>query len=148
MREVTVSLTVDVHPSSLDLALRAALGTHITGISTYGSNRPLSLWMDDAAVPADDAAAVTIANAHDPVFLNADTLQIPADGATAATITVYAPRSGAAAVSLLVAGTAVPVTLTGGVGTLAITSADPASIDISVQNPANRSTDLLTVEAR
>jgi hypothetical protein len=92
-------------------------------------------------------AALAAANAHDPVILSVDRTSIPADGATEAVVTVRAPKPGAAAVSLLVAGSPIAVTLTNGVGTIRITSADPASIPVSVQNPANRSTDSLTVEA-
>src|SRR5689334_18118248 len=147
MRELNVALTVEANPGGLDSALRAALASKIIGISTYGPDRPISIWLDDSATPADDLTAAGIADTHDPVFLSTDTTSIPADGSTAAMITIHAPKAGAAPVTLLVVGTPIPVTLIDGIGTLAITSADPASIGISVQNPANRSTDSITVEA-
>jgi hypothetical protein len=147
MREYNVTLDIEVNPGGLDAALRSALGSLVNGLSTYGPTRPTSIWLDDAATSGDDTTASTVATTHDPVFLSAERLTIPADGTTAATITVRAPRSGAAPVVLLVAGVAVPVTLTAGVGTINITSADPALIEVSVQNAANRSSDSLTVEA-
>jgi hypothetical protein len=85
--------------------------------------------------------------AHDPVFISADKTVITANGIDAAIITVSAPKQAAAAVSLLVAGTIVPVSLTNGVGTVEIASDDPASILVSVQNPTNRCLDTITIEA-
>jgi hypothetical protein len=147
MKELNITLT-SVHPAALDAALRAALPGKVFGISSYGSVRPISIWLDDSVTPVDEATAASIANGHDPVFLSVDRATIQANGTDAATITVSASRPGAAAVTLLVAGSAVPVTLSGGVGAIQIASADPASILISVQNPSNRSTDQITVEAQ
>jgi hypothetical protein len=153
MKERNVTLA-DVHPAALDAALHAALPGRVLGISTYGAARPLSIWLDDGATPLDETAATAIASAHDPVFLAADRpleagrALIQANGTDAVTITVSAPKPGAAAVTLLVAGSTVPVPLSGGLGAIQITSADPASIPISVSNPSNRSTDQITVEAQ
>jgi hypothetical protein len=147
MKELNATLT-NVHPGALDAALRAALPGKVLGVSTYGPARPVSIWLDDSTTPSEETTAANTANAHDPVFLSADKTAIQANGTDTATITVSAPKPGAAAVTLLVAGSAVPVTLAGGVGAIQITSADPVSIPVSVQNPSNRSTDQITVEAQ
>ncbi len=146
MRELNMTLDA-VHPAALDAALRAALPGKVVGVSTYDPARPISIWLDDSATPDDEASAASLAAAHDPIFLSADRQNIAADGSDAASLTVSAPKPDAAPVTLLVAGTVVPVTLTDGVGTLSIVSADPTTIAVSVQNAANRSTDQLTIEA-
>ena len=153
MKEVNVTLTT-VHPAALDAALHAALPGRVSGISSYGSARPLSIWLDDSVTPLDEATVTAVAETHDPVFLSADRpleagrVLIQADGMDTVTITVSAPRSDAAAVTLLVAGIAVPIALSGGIGAIQITSADPASVLVDVQNPSNRSTDQIIVEAQ
>jgi hypothetical protein len=146
MRELNMTLGA-VHPAALDAALRAALPGKAVGVSTYDLARPISIWLDDTATPDDEASAAALADAHDPVFLSADRQSITADGSDPANLTVTAPKPGAAPVTLLVAGTAVPVTLTDGVGVLSIVSTDPTTITVSVQNAANRSADQLTIEA-
>ncbi len=141
------------HAGGLGEALKASLPGLIIGVSTYGEpNRPVSMWLDDAATAEDQSTAQTVAGGHDPVFLSVDKTQIAANGMDMATITVRAPKQDAAAVTLLVSangGAAVelPITLTGGVGTDTITSLDPATITVSVKNPANRSTDQLVIQA-
>ena len=146
MRELNIAQN-DVHPGALDVALKTALPGKVFGLSTYGQPRPLSVWLDDSATPADETTAANTAAAHDPVFLSVDRQSIAANGVDAAIVTVNAPRPDVAPVVLLVAGAAVAVTLIGGVGTLSITSADPATIIVSVQNAANRSLDQLTIQA-
>ena len=147
MRELNLTLAA-VHIGALDVALRAALPGQIVGLSTYGTDRPLSIWLADSASQADQTAAAANATAHDPVFLSADKTDIAADGLDTATITVQAPKPGAAPVSLLIGGVAVPVSLTNGVGTVTIRSSDPAIVAISVQNPQNRTADQIVVTAR
>lgn len=146
MRELNATLSA-VHPAAFDAALRAALPGKVVGVSTYDLARPISIWLDNSATPGDDATVSTLAAAHDPVFVSADRQSIVANGSDAAILTVNTPKQGAAAVTLLVAGAAVPVTLTNGVGTLSIVSADPTTISVSVLNAANRSTDQLTIQA-
>ena len=146
MRELSL-MAGEVNSGGLDAALKAVMGSKVLGVSTYGPLRPISVWLDETTTPGDDADATSIVSAHDPVFLSVNRTSIPADGATEAVVTVRAPGKNAADVSLIVAGTVVPVTLINGVGTIRVSSADPASIPVSVQNPANRSTDSLTVEA-
>jgi len=146
MQEITVALD-NPQVTALDTALRAALGSKCSGVSTYGTGRPVSIWLDDTAVQADIDTATAIATAHDPVFLTASKSTIAADGVDTATITVQAPKSGAAAVTLLMGSTPVPVTLAAGVGTVVITSLDPTVITVTVQTPANRTTDTLTIQA-
>src|SRR5262249_37575516 len=97
---------------------------------------------------ADDTLATLTANSHDPVFLSVDRQTITADGLDAATVTVRALKADAAPIILLVAGTAVPVTLTNGLGQVTIRSSDPATLAISLQNPQNRTTDQIVVTAR
>ena len=146
MREVNVTL-LGVHTDALTVALRAALGPNkALGISTYGSARPISIWLVDNTTPLDDQLAIVIAQAHDPVFLSVDKATITANGVDMATVHVLAPKS-SATVTLVIGNTPVPVTLTGGVGNITIVSTDHAMIPISVQNPANRTTDTVIVEA-
>jgi hypothetical protein len=146
MREVNVTLS-NVHSDALTAALRSALGVNkALGISTYGSSRPISIWLADSATTPDEQQATAIALAHDPVFLSVDKATIAANGIDIATVHVLAPKPGAT-VTLSIGNTPVPVTLTGGVGNITIVSSDPAAIPVSVQNPANRTTDTVIVEA-
>ncbi len=147
MRELNMTPGA-VHIGALDATLKAAVPGKVIGVSTYGPDRPISIWMQDSATPSDETTLTTLAAAHDPVYLSVDKPAITADGSDTATITVNASKPGAAPVSLLVAGVVVPVTLVNGIGTVTITSADPASIPISVQNAANRTTDQVIVTAR
>lgn len=133
-----------VAPTALDLALRTALPAILIGVSSYGPDRPVAIWLNEAATAGDIATAQAIASAHDPVFMTVDKISIAADGIDSATITV---RAAGAPVTLLVDSTPVPVTLNGRIGTLAITSLDPALIRVAVQAAANRTTDQLVVEA-
>lgn len=136
-----------VQLQALDAAIRAALGAKMCGLSTDGPNKPITLWLDDAALPADLTTAQSIAAAHDPVFLSADKLTIKADGLDTATLTVVAPNVNGAPVTLLINSQVVPVTLTNGIGTVQIVSLDPCPIWVTVQSPANRTTDRLEVLA-
>ena len=45
--------------------LKTGLPGKVIGVSTYGPLRPISIWMDDSALPADDTAALNIAAAHE-----------------------------------------------------------------------------------
>lgn len=110
------------------------------------------LSMDDTAQPADDTAALNLAAAHDPVFLSADKTTIQANGTDLATITVNAPKSGAAPVTVVCTPTAGPqvteaVPLVAGVGTMQFKSSVQGSYTLTVQNPSNRSTDALVITA-
>ncbi len=147
MQEINATLTA-WREEALHAALKTALGAKCYGISTYGPGRDISIWLDDTAVQADKDSAAALAAAHDPVFLSVDKTTITANGTDAATVTVRAGKPGAAAVTLLVNGaTDWAFTLTDGVGSDTLTAIDPATITISVKNPDNRSTDVLTVEA-
>jgi hypothetical protein len=137
-------LIENLHTPALHNALAAVLGGNFIGISTYGTDRPFSAWL---AGPDDETAAIVVITAHDPVSLSVDKSTITADGRDTATITVQTFRPDAEPVTLLVNDTPVPITLTNGIGTLEITSDDPTTITIVVQNPENRTTDILTVEA-
>ena len=105
-----------------------------------------AVWLDDSATEFDDMTAQAQAAAHDLIFLSIDKTQIVADGIDKATITITALPSGAPVI-LLVAGTPVNVIFVNGVGAVTVSSIDPSTIPISVQNPANRTTDTFTVEA-
>lgn len=132
---------VNAEVGALDAALRAD-GIGITGVSAgpYGIIVHL--------LSADDAgAAAGVVDAHDPVWISVDKTLISADGSDTATITVRAPKAGAAPVTLLVDGVSTPVMLTDGVGTLSVAAADPGVIDVSVEFPANRTTDTLEILA-
>jgi hypothetical protein len=169
MRDLTVTMDF-LHIAAFDAALRAALPGKIVGVSApvaanghvlsranagQSGNRTLlvgqvRVHLDDTATPADEALVNGLALAHDPVFLSVDKTTILAAHAPtdAVTVSVWSPKMGAAPVTLIIARTAVPVTLTEGIGTVVINSADPASVGVSLQNPANRSTDQLVIEAR
>jgi len=151
MQEVNATLTA-WHSPALHAACVAALGFvesggKFGGVSTYGAGRPISLWLDDSAAQSDLDTAAALAAAHDPVTITVDKTTITANGTDAATVTVRAGKPGAAAVTLLVNGVDWNITVTDGVGSDSLTSLDPVTITISVKNPANRSTDVLTVEA-
>jgi hypothetical protein len=168
MREIVVTIDY-LHIEAFDAALKAALPGKALGVSApigadgqvlsrsnpdANGNTTIALGrvrvhLDDTATAADETTIAGIAQAHDPVLLSADRTTIVAANppTDTAMVTVRALKAGAGPITLLVAGTAAPVPLTGGVGTLAISSADPATIAVSVQNPSNRSTDLVLIEA-
>lgn len=151
MKEINATLS-DWHSPALHAACVAALGFvenggKFGGVSTYGAARPISLWLDDSASAADETTAANLAAAHDPVHLSIDKTTILANGTDAATVTVRAGKPGAAAVTLLVNGVDWNITMANGLGVDTLTSLDPVVITISVKNPDNRSTDVLTIEA-
>src|SRR5260221_7928032 len=94
MREVNVTLAA-IHTLALDSALRAALPGKVVGVSTYGPERPVSLWLEDSATDLDVTSAEALAAAHDPVFLTVGKTHIEADGVDTSTITVSAVPAGA-----------------------------------------------------
>ena len=143
---VSVPMAFQGNIGALDPACRAA-SVKCTGVSAWGDLRPVQVYLDDTYVQADVDAVTAAANAHDPVNLKVDKTSIKADGQDTATITISAPKPGAAPVTLLVSGNPVAVTLTNGVGNLALVSNVIGSIVISVQNPTNRSADTLTIIA-
>jgi hypothetical protein len=146
MKELTT--TVDhLNAAALDAVLRAALPGKVFGISDYGSSRPVSIWLDETITPADETTALNLAAAHDPVFVSIDKTTIRANGTDTATISVSAPKSGAASVSLLIDGTPVPVLMSSGVGSITLTSADPVQLTVGVQNGANRFVGQFVIEA-
>lgn len=141
-------MTIDaLHEAALDQAIHSTIGSMFIGLSTYGGTRPISLWFEDAATPNDIMAATVILTTHDPVFLSINKTRIAANGLDAAIVTVRVLRLNAEPVTLLVNNAPVLITLTNKIGTLEITSADPANITIAVQNPVNRTTDSLILEA-
>lgn len=145
-----IEVSVDIYPSEaggLTAALKDILPGKVIGVSTYGSIRPVSVWLEDSATEADQEQARLAALDHDPVFLSIDKTVIAANDTDTATITVEAPREGAAPVNLLVNGVVCPVTLTGGVGSLEITASDPGLITVSLQYPLNRSATQFTIQA-
>src|SRR5579871_4245194 len=141
------TILLQANAPALDQAIRAAIAPNmLLGVNaasagvTNGKATPAfsSVMIDDATSAADQNTASTIMTAHDPVFLAVDKPSIKSDNVDAATITISAPKPGAAAVTLRIGGSAMPVTLTNGVGSVQVTSAAPASIAVSVQNPQNR----------
>lgn len=109
----------------------------------------------DFALSADETkrqAAAAIVATHDPVFLTADKTSIAANGTDAVTVTVSAPKVGAAPVTLLITkpdGSTVTqaVTMTGGAGSVQLKTLLYGSYGITITNSANRTMDVLTVEA-
>lgn len=141
--------------SALSNALLAALPGVVDGISTYGANRDISLWLNGqpAVLTApQEITAQDIFDDHDPVFLTIDKTEIEADGTELATITVNAPKPGAAAITLVCTkpdGTTVTesVSLVSGVGITTFKTKVEGIYTITLQNPSNRTTDSLTIEA-
>lgn len=133
---------IKAETGALDAAIRAALGDVITGVSTgpYGVRVHFVAEPDEATL----SSAQSVVDAHDPVFLQVNKTTITADGADEAVVTVTTPKAGAAAVTLDINGQAVAVDETGQV---AIASLDAQTITVSVQNPANRSTQMITIKA-
>lgn len=133
-------------------ALRAALGAKVFGISDDGRALPVSIWLDDTATPGDVTTASNLAAAHDPVNLTTDKTSVQADGNDTATISVSAPKPGAAAVTLVctkpdASQVTQAVTLVAGAGTIQFKTIIPGTYSVTVQNPANRSGDTITIEA-
>jgi hypothetical protein len=146
MRELSINAGV-VNSGALNVALRAVLPGKVAGISTYELSQPISIWLEDAATASDSATALNTVAAHDPVFLSVDKSTIQADGTDPCTVTVRAPKANAAPVTLLVNGIDYPMSLTDGVATDTLVALDPTTVIITVKNPANRSTDTLTIQA-
>lgn len=153
MQELNVSIPYwPINLTGLDTAIKAALGAKCYGVSIYGAGRPISVWFDGTATPADLTTATNLANAHDPVMLGADKGVIISDGNDTVTITVATPKPGAAAVTLVCtkpdsSQVTQAVTLNAGAGTVAFKTIIPGTYIITVQNPANRSGDSLAIEA-
>lgn len=149
----TLNISMDyLNAQGLTNAIRAALGVKCFGLSDDGRARPISIWLDDTATPGDLTTATNLANAHDPVSLTADKTSVQSDGVDTATISVAAPKPGAAAVTLVCtkpdsSQVTQAVTLNAGAGTVAFKTIIPGTYTITVQNPANRSGDSLTIEA-
>lgn len=159
MQIYTQPLTV-CNPSALSQALTAVLPAVMAGGGIQAHTDPanaviggmIDVNIADNATASDKANITGIINAHDPVFLTVDKTRLKADDTERCTINVTAPKPGAAAVVLSIScnGSApvdFPVSLAGGVGSDYFTCKDPASITIRVKNGANRSVDILTVEA-
>jgi hypothetical protein len=136
-------LTGSVHLAGLNGALRAVF-PQVLGLSGYGPSRPISIWLESAPSPAEQSTIDTTIAAHDPVFLSVDKNSIRADGVDEAVVTVTTPKTGAAPVTLIVNGVEVAPDEAGQVH---ISSLDPQTISVSVKDPANRTTDTLTIEA-
>lgn len=152
MAELRFRLPTLVNTSGLDAALRAVLNSKCTGVSTYIEPGLVSVWLTDAATGDDAAAARVICGQHDPAFLTVDQATIPADGVTTATITVSAPRDGAAPIVLvctLPSGNqqSQAVALSGGVGSVGFNTVIPGVYTFTLQNPQNRTGDVLKVTA-
>lgn len=131
---------------ALDAALRAALDDDYAGLSfgavdLDGSN--LQLHFHEGPTSQAITTARLVADAHDPVHLSVDKATIAADGVDEATITVRA----ASPVTLDVGGVAVAVELADGVGEVGLTSADPRTIRVRVQDADNRCAQVLEVRA-
>lgn len=138
----------EIHLGALDAALRSALGDKIIGLSTYGSDRPISVWMTDAATSEDVAVAQSVVVAHDPVFLSVDKTSIVNDGVDEATIIVQAVRPDPAPVILIADGYEVPVSLENGVGSLSVSSIDAGIMVWAVKDAGNRTADKVQIEVR
>lgn len=149
--QVIPSTLKTVNSDALTAALKAALPGKIDGISTYGPARPITIWMGDNAVDADGPVALGVYTAHDAVTLSADKLSILANGIDAATITVTAQPGGAPCTLVITqpggAQVTQAVTMNAGFGTIAFTTVVPGVYTFALQNPANRTTDMLTVTA-
>src|SRR5690242_7783284 len=117
----TQALIGQCNAGALDQALKVALPGKVIGVSTYGPDMPITMFLEDSASAGDIVTAQALATAHDPVFLGTNKKQIAADGIEMAGIIVQAPKPGAANVVLTVTVSGVsqdlPITLVSGIGT-------------------------------
>jgi hypothetical protein len=140
---------------ALHSALVTALPGVVDSISAYGPDRPIDLWLAGQGAILSAPQQVTaqgIFDNHDPVFLSANKTIIQADGTETVTITVSAPKQGAAATTVICTkpdGTTLTqaVALTLGVGTTTLKTKIEGTYTITLQNPSNRTTDSLTIQA-
>jgi hypothetical protein len=56
----------DINAQQLDGELNAGIPDKVFGLSTYGPDRQISVWMDDSATPADQQTAADLVAAHVP----------------------------------------------------------------------------------
>lgn len=155
MQQIIVSVR-DLHTQALQNALSSTLGALSTGVTTARDQQVNGVMLSfaDQAQPADITNAQAIAAAHDPVFLSADKTSIQANGTDTVTILVQAPKQGAVPVTLSVSNGSSssdwgPFTLNqSGAGSDTFVATDPGVYVITVKNPANRSTDQITIIAR
>lgn len=162
MTRITTLNAPNIHLAALDAALRAALPNKVFGLNaSIGANGlvtvrnnngqvingQFAVILDDATIQADDTTAQTVTDAHDPVFIAADKMTILANGTDVVIITINAPKQGAAPIVLLINSIPTPVPLKSGVGQVKISSPTVGALNISLQNPGNRSADVLTVQA-
>lgn len=141
--------------AALSAALAAALPGVVDSISTFGPTRPIIMYLlgnEPVLTAPQQATAQGVFDAHDPVFLSVDKKSVAADGTDQITITVSAPKPGAAAITLICTkpdgGTVTQsVSLTAGVGTTTFKTRVPGDYTITLQSPANRTTDSLSIQA-
>jgi hypothetical protein len=132
---------------SLHNALSLAVGPNFIGISTNAELTEIRVHSEQALSQQEESDAQATIDNHDPVYLFVDTTQIDADGIDIATVTVQSPKPGAAGVTLDINGQSEVVTMIDGVGTVEITAIDPVTIEVTIINAENRTTDSLTIEA-
>lgn len=146
-----ITITSTINPPVNLFALQTAARTQFGSVYIDSNNTDFgTTWTVYLSNTVANAAAQwdAIMQGHDAVFISADKTQITADDTDFATITVKAPKPGAASVRLLVNGTPVPVSLVAGAGIIQLTSKDAGSIVVSVENPANRCLDSITIIAQ
>jgi hypothetical protein len=135
-----------VHTWALDQAIRAQLEeATFGGVSTGG----YGLRVHFVGTPTAEQQAMVdgIIAAHDPVFLDVDRAVITADGVDTVAVIVRTLKPNATAVTLLINNVEQAVELVNGVGTVEVASEDPQTIQVSVKNPANRTTDMISIQA-
>jgi hypothetical protein len=70
MREIELNYAGVV--ASLDNQIRSALGERFGGISTYGIDRPIKIFLNDTATQADEALVMGMASTPQPVWPKLD----------------------------------------------------------------------------
>jgi hypothetical protein len=123
----------------------AQFGAAITGIST----KPTECIVHFADTPTEQNLidAQAIVTAHDPVFLTVDKLTLIPDESDTVLISVSAPKTGAAAVTLVIGMDEVAVTMADGAGSVELTALDAGTIDVTVKTGTNRNNETLRLVA-
>lgn len=152
MREYQAILAIECNALALDGALKSVLPGKVLGVSTYGTGRPISVWLDDVSPESDNVTVDTVVAAHDPVFISADKASISANGTDTVTISVRTAKAGAAAVTLVVtkpdtSTVTQSVTMSNGAGSVQFKTQILGIYTIAVQNGSNRCADALSVQA-
>lgn len=149
MRTITVPLSI-VNNAALDSAIRSTIPNAITngGVRFNGQTE---IDVEDSASDNDILIINNLSLAHDPIFISCDKIVIKSDNIDRCMVTVYAPKIGAAPVTLQLTindGLPIdfPITLVNGTGSDYFTCKDQGIVKITAKNGTNRNVDVFMVE--